>query len=579
MKQTHKRKKMTKHNRGVLWMVCTMLVLTGCNKDMPNLLKEYTADIPADGGKAKVLFIAVDGLRGKAVQEFEPATIRSLRRNAVFTYGSLADTAKTTLTTQIGWANLLTGVEPAKHKVTGTDLSTADLLNYPSLFTRMKESTKELTTAAFTSSEELLQLATDADIKESSSGDDAATLSAALGEVSSGESDLIFVQFDDVEQAGQASSYESDDAAYRAAITEVDAKIGKLVTALEARENYPNESWLVIISSNKGGPAKSVEVDNTVYGDHSRNTFTLIYSPKFSPRVLARPNSREIPFVGNAVRYTYGATRVNAILDDASAFNFGTDKDFTITLFIKSNIAGGNWNYPIFLAKRVRGFTGSGWNMFGEVRNGNMAWGFNSSIGGQVFGSAINDGGWHSVSIVVSRSGGADSIKAFTDGVFNQATTANGNNLNNDAALSIGKWDGNDNSSPDFTIANLQVYNTAFSNAEIASLAGIARVDQTHPKYGNLLGYWPAYDDVGTAKLTEQSGKSTDMRLTGPYGWMSFSDVVSHFRPPISYAYYRSVLNSVDVPFTIYKWIGVTTPPVWNLDGKTWTPSYIEIRN
>lgn len=579
MKQKHITKKSTTSYNGLLWTLCAMLLLVGCNKDMPNLLNEYSADIPADGGKTKVLFISVDGLRGKAVQAFEPQNIRRLRRNAVYTYGSLVDTAVNTLTAQTGWANLLTGVEPVKHKVTGADLSKGDFINYPTIFTRMKESAKEFTTAAFTASPELLPLVDDADQKRSFMHDDAATLAGALQEVSTGESDLIFVQFGEVEAAGQASSYEADDLIYQQAITAADAKIGQLVDALEARESYQNESWLVIVSSNKGGAIKSQEVDNTVYGDDSRNTFTLIYSPKFSARVLARPNSREIPFVGNAVRYTYGDNPVNAILDDATNFNFGADKDFTINVFIKSNIAGGNWNYPVFLAKRIQGFSGAGWNMFGEVRDGNMAWGFNSNIGGQVFGSAINDGLWHSATIVVSRSGDADSIKAFTDGVYNQGTTANGNSLDNDAVLSIGKWAGNANASPDFTIANLQVYNSAFSNKQVAELGGVTQVDESHAQYDALMGYWPGYADVGTNRLTEMSGKAADMRLTGPYNWMSFSDVVSHFRPLISYDYYRAVLNAVDIPFTIYKWIGVTTPSEWQLDGKTWTPKYIDIRD
>src|SRR5690606_20899895 len=158
------------------------------------------------------------------------------------------------------------------------------------------------------------------------------------------------------------------------------------------------------------------------------------------------------------------------------------------------------------------------------------------------------------------RSGDADSIKVFTDGVFNSSIVANGNSLDNNAPLAIGKWAGNDNASPDFTIANLQVYNTAFSNAAVADYAGVARVDESHAYYDNLIGYWPGYDDAGKTAITEMTGKAADMKLSGPYEWMAFSDIVSHFRPPISYAYFRSVLNSVDVPFTIYKWIGVTTP-------------------
>lgn len=69
------------------------------------------------------------------------------------------------------------------------------------------------------------------------------------------------------------------------------------------------------------------------------------------------------------------------------------------------------------------------------------------------------------------------------------------------------------------------------------------------------------------------------MRLTGPYSWVSFSDVASYLKPPISYAFYRSVPNSIDVPFIIYQWMGVITPKEWALDGKSWTPTFIDIRD
>ena len=100
-----------------------------------------------------------------------------------------------------------------------------------------------------------------------------------------------------------------------------------------------------------------------------------------------------------------------------------------------------------------------------------------------------------------------------------------------------------------------------------------------HPKYDALVGYWPGYDDINTGLLTELTGRADDMRLTGPYSWTSFSDVVSYLKPPISYAFYRAVPNAVDVPFVIYKWMGVNVPDNWALDGRSWTPNFFAIRD
>lgn len=558
----------------------SLLMTISCNKDFPKILKEYPTDLPAEAGRTKVLYILVDGLRGKAVQDLEPPTLKRIKRKSLYTYGALADTSRTVMTKESGWATLLTGVEAHKHGVVSDDLSLAKLTEFPTLFARVKAENKGYTSVAFTSSNELgAALTKDADNQKSFAGDDALTLQNTIQELQNGQSDIVFAQFGDVEEVGKQSSYESTDPLYADAVKEIDTKIEALITAMEKRASFEREEWLVVITSSKGGEAATTVIDNTVYGDPVRNTFTMFYSPKFAEKVLARPNSTEIPFGGNALRFTYGATPVNAKLDDVNAFNFGNDKDFTITLFIKSNIPGGNWNYPIFLSKRVEGFAGAGWNMFGEVRDGKMAWGFNSALGSQVFGTQINDGNWHSMTIVVDRTGDADSVRAFTDGVFNQGATADSDNLDNASPLAMGRWLGNNNADPDVLMANLQVYNTAFTRKEVKDLAGITHVDETHPKYSALIGYWPGYDDVGKSVLTEVTGRAGDMKITGPYNWMSFGDVVSHFKPPITYAFYRVVPNSVDISFMIYKWMGINTPVSWQLDGKSWTPLFVDIRD
>lgn len=561
-----------------VFFVLGVFSLTSCNKDVPNLLKEYPSDIAANAGKAKVLYIVADGLRGNAMQDLEPANFKKFKRKSLYTFGSLADTSTVEMTNESGWANLITGVEPKKHQVINGDLSKLNVA-YPTVFSQLKNSAKAYKSIVYASSDKLGEHLTDGvENKFTYGGDDSQTFSAALKEVKEGDADLVFVQFEEVEKVGQASSYESKDADYAKAIYDLDEKVGQLIEGLEGRADYSKEDWLVIFTSNKGGEVETDIIDNTVYGDASRNTFTAFYSPKFAERVLARPNSQEIPFIGNAVRYTAANPAVNARLDEAQAFNFGNNKDFTINLFLKVTNPGGAWNYPIFFAKRVSGFGGNGWNFFGESRDGNTVWGFNSNIGGQVFGDPVNDGEWKVITLVVERSGEQDSIKAFTNGKFNQGQVANGNDLNNPAPLVIGRWAGNDNTSADWIIANVQIYNTAFTREEVKEYAGITHIDETHPKYSSLIGYWPGYDDVNTGFLTEKTGRAGDMRLTGPYTWMNFTDINSFLKPPVSYAFYRNVPNAVDVPFMIYKWMGVNTPTNWGLDGRSWTPRFSDIR-
>ncbi|HLS38792.1 MAG TPA: LamG-like jellyroll fold domain-containing protein [Sphingobacterium bovisgrunnientis] len=569
------KKKLTNIFQWCTPLLIIVLAFSSCNKDFPNILKQFSEQPNYDSGSSKVLYIIADGVRGRALQQLELPNFRIVSRNALHSYGSLGDYKSTPFTKEAGVTSLLTGVTSSKHNVIGSDLSSADLESYPTIIKRIKSTKSDLTTTAFSANEDIYNsLLKDAD-NGSIAATDAEVLQKSTDELKNGSSDLIIAHFTEPFTVGSENSFEVDDQNYEASLRKFDESIGLLINAIKERPSYAQENWLVIITSSIGGPAINAEVDNTSYGDNNRNTITFFYSPKFSRSLLSRPNSTEIPFDGNALRYTYGSPAVNSTLQDAELYNFGPNTDFTISFFFKSNTTGSH-NYPIILSKRDVGFSGNGWNLFMEVRDGNNKIGWNSNISSQVFGTKqINDGLWHSYTVVVSRSGAADSVKVFTDGVLNASTTINTNSLLNNAPLVIGKKAGNDNAGADFQLNNLQIYNTAFTNKEVAELTGITSVENNHPKKSNLIGYWPGYDDVGTNKLTDLSGNNKHMAITGPYNWTSYSDVVNHFQPPIRDSFYKLVPNAVDIPFFIYQWFGIIPQEAWGLEGKSWTPTLL----
>ncbi|EEI91403.1 LamG-like jellyroll fold domain-containing protein [Sphingobacterium spiritivorum] len=556
-------------------VIVASVIVMSCNKDFPNLLNEQPVNQNTEVGKPKVLYIIVDGLRGNAVLSSNVKNLTLMQKNALYTFNGLTDYKTNPMTNEIGWASMLTGVYQDKHKVTSSDLSTVDLKDYPTVFTRLKSIDKDATSSVFASSDPLVTyLGGAATAKKGFAGNDEEMSKAGLEELKSGKSDLIVMQFHGVDDAGQKSSYESTDAQYISAINKVDQKIGEAVEIIRNRPSYSSENWLIIVSSSKGGKVLDPTNDQTVFGDAVRNTFTMFYSPKFRRKLIAKLNTTDMPFVGNAVGLTYGeGTSTLATLENASQYNFANNKNFTVVFFFKYNEANAVWNYPVFFSKREEGFGGAGWNFFGESGK----WGFNSSIGGQVFGPVVNDGNWHAVTVVVNRTTG--SIKAYTDGVFNSTATTNGNNLDNTAPLRIGKIPGSSNNSARFTLSNLQIYNVAFTDEQVKNLSGITQVDPTHDQYANLIGYWPGYSDVGTARLKEKSGKGADFVLTGRYDWLNFSDKVDYFRSPLGGDFYHMVPNSVDVPFMIYQWFGTSDIYQWSLDGKGWTPNYILVRD
>lgn len=557
-----------------------LMIITSCNKDFPNILKEFGEQPNYNSGSSKVLYIIADGVRGKAMQQLELPNFRIIARNSLHTFGSLGDFRNNAFSKEAGLANLLTGVTNTKHKVVGNDFSQADLTNYPSILSRINSKTSSFSSATFTSNSALsANLFKDAD-KNAVLQSDAEIVARVQEELSTTTTDFIVANLSEAYTVGLANSFEVTDDAYVNALRSFDQYVADLIGSIQNRASFQEENWLVIITSSIGGPAINDQPDLTQFGDNDRNTITYFYSPKFARGLLVRPTANEVPFTGSAVNYTYGGTAVNAILENAEDFDFGSNtNDFSINFFIKTNDTESH-NYPIILSKRATGFGGSGWNLFLEVRNGDNKIGWNSNISNQTFGTKrINDGNWHSFTVTVSRSGTNDTVKVYTDGVFNAKNSLNGNSLSNSAPLVIGKKAGDGNESPNLIIANLQIFNTALSEAEVAEYGGLGTVDNRHPKFANLIGYWPGYDDVGTNRLTDLTGNGNHMALVGGYNWVSYSDLVSYFRPNLTEAFYKLVPNSVDLPLFIYQWFGMIPVESWGLEGKSWTPSLLVSSN
>lgn len=557
-------------------LILAVGVLTSCNDDFPNLLKEYGEQPDFNSGSSKVLYVIADGVRGKAMQELNLPNFRVINRNSLHSFGALGDFTGLPFTKETGLTSLLTGVTSAKHGVTGTDLASANLDNYPSLVDRINSSDSNLSSVTFTSDERVSQtLFTSADENVLAQNDNE-ILGQVISEIKSGNKDLIITHLTEPYKVGLAHSFETSSQEYVLALTSFDQQVGDLVEAVKSRETYAQENWLIVISSSIGGPAANDVVDNTSYGDNERNTITYFYSPKFDRSLLIRPNSTEIPFDGSAVRYTYSTGDVRAEVQNVAEFNYDSQTDFTVNFLYKQAVPGVQ-NYPCILNKRAAFDSGAGW----QILLSGGAPEFGSNFSNKIKGGDISDGLWHSVTVTVSRSGSADSVKIFVDGAVGGKSTVNTNAMTNDMPFAIGKIPGFNYNNASFVMANLQIYKgVAFTEAEVKQYHGLTAISEANmPHYNKLDGYWPGYDDVGTNKLTDATGRNNNMVLKGSYDWESYSDLVSYFTPPITESFYKLVPNAVDTPFFIYQWFGIVPKASWGLDGKSWTPSLLVSSN
>lgn len=553
--------------------VLFIAAVSACNKDFPNRLKDASGnDTVGISAKArKVLYIIVDGARGKAIKSINPPNIAKITKNSIYVLDALSDYNKNTMTNAGAWANMITGVGNDKHGVISEDFTGNKLAAYPSVFTRLKQANAKLRTVSIAASNVFnANFSADATVRQNFENNDVSVKNAVKDELANGDAAFVVAQFHSAELAAKATNYETYTPEYANAILQIDNYIGEIMTALNSRKTFLNENWLVVIASNKGGviTPDPGSTDLTSYGDHTRNNFVIFYNPRFSTLFVPKPNSDQIAYTGSSVQFNY-TERPTAIVTDVDAYNFGANGNYTIELLIKSK--GGAYYYPTFLSKRAESFTGAGWNMFLE----GDSWTLNSSVASQAQGGLISDDKWHKLTAVFD--GTNKKVRVYTDGVLNTERSMNTNNMNNTSSFKIGYNPGSESSDANVLINSLQVYNVALTTQEISNYSCKTIVAPTNPHYGDLIGYWPLNEGVGTT-LKEVSGKGKDLLMGGTPLWENFSDAGSLLCPEINDSYFRLVPNNVDIPFELYQWLGISIPLSWNLDGRAWNPIYSDIK-
>lgn len=564
-----------------LSIICLILIIlfSSCNKDFPNTLRtNYPNDTTnINEGKRKVLYLILDGVRGNAVTTLAPTNISLLARNSIYTYDGLADYQTNTITNAAGWANMTTGVDYLKHKITSDNFAGNDLATYPSLFSRLKASNPKYRTVSIAASASFnANLAIDATEKQTLATD-VAVKDALITELKTKDADLVVAQFHEPETAGIANGYETTNTAYTTAITTLDGYIGSIVSELKARSTYNKENWLVVIASNKGGAAVAAPGSAGVYTDVTRNNFIIYYNPKFATQPLTRPDANSFPYVGYGPRFQATTTSSGiATVTNTALGNFGTSGDFTFMFKIRDNSSAAKY-YPMFLGKRsaFNSVSSTGWGFLFGGDDYQLDWGGSPRPGG----GKVRDGVWHTIAFKIFTLSGTRYLALFTDGIKKTANlNINGKNIDNAIPFRIGSdiaADGNNLNN--MIIKDVALFNVAMTDEDLSATMR-KEFTVSNPFFGNLLGWWPGNETTGTT-IADLSGKGNPFIGNAALTRAAFEDLSPNVSPLISPSSYRVVINSVDIPSQIYNWMGIAPPPTWSLDGKAWKILYTDVRN
>lgn len=546
--------------------------MTGCKKydDPPPFFEE--GDTTTVLTSRKTLLIVLDGGVADAFKTIAPPAITSLLAHGKYTYSGRTEDVSTD---GAAWKSLASGISYSKHGISdssliftappGSDLHDAPE-NYPSFMQFILTSSRadikttvispwgNMITRLFPEAETPIAVASDVVAKDS-----------AVAQLKGNRSDLLIVHFNGINKAGKEYGFDASVPEYKAAINTVDGYIGEIMTSLKARPEYnKKEEWLVIVTTSHGGIGKT-------YGGSSAaetNVFTVYYNENLAKQELIRGGFAGVQVTGR------DATAIKAALKDGTAYNAERNQQ-TVQIKIKGT-AG---YYPHFFSKMEKWPSTPGWSMFAS----GSVWAISvrSTTSGEMRiqpGSPnVFDNKWHTLTIVFADSGSKRWLRRYTDGVRHDQTdiTAHYNNSGtyyNTSPLTIGFGADPSYTGATFYPADVMVFNTALSDAEILNNVCLKDVTK-HPKYANLTGYWPAGDAYGGQFLNKAVGQTNNFMLSGGYKWTGQSEVPCSVNA-LGAGELAVQPANVDIVAQMFYWMRISIRSDWGLDGGSWIQGF-----
>ncbi|ANE48916.1 metalloenzyme superfamily [Paenibacillus swuensis] len=209
----------------------------------------------APSSPKKVLVIGIDGLRPDALQAANTPNIDALVSNGSYSWNAQANSNYTWSAT--GWSTVHTGVWYGKHGVKDNSWANSNFSQYPPLMNRVEDYNSTLYTASIVHWAPINATLLSGIDKEVNVSTDTAVTTETQKLMQTANPDLTFVHYDDVDHAGHDYGFSPAVPQYISAIEAIDAKVGTLVNAVTSREQYAQEDWLIILTTDHGGKGTS----------------------------------------------------------------------------------------------------------------------------------------------------------------------------------------------------------------------------------------------------------------------------------------------------------------------------------
>ncbi|KGE15667.1 alkaline phosphatase family protein [Sphingobacterium deserti] len=530
----------------------------------------------------KVLLISIDGLSGIELQDYMPTQLSTLLEHSKYTLDGIADANTGDAST---WTTMLSGLGSGRHGVNGNDFD-ADVTDpdnpnhegggdggFIPVYQRLLETGRLYQSLSVTSWDLLYDnLFPLSDQRVLVQSDEEVKLTAVDSIKNSGDR-LTFstINFRSVNAAGIAGGFSLENAAYKAALDQVDTYIGEIVDAVEARQNYARENWLIIITSNHGG------TDNS-YGGASfeeRKVPVIFYNERFEPLRLRAPD------LGQFVSLTgpwSAPVRAAVPADKATAFNFGTAGGYTVQLKMKLKNRGDRW--PTFFGKKKSSNyvnAEPGWLFMFYDPKEKPTW---SPFIGDESGASINTSSnrgintdqWTTLTMKIYEENGKRYVQGFTDGDKHEIFEITGRNLENNEPLILGGMAGWISTTATFDVSDIRIYNAALPDEYITSTYCQAGLTEEDNYYKDLIAYWPIKEGAGG--LLEDVIGDADFVFERPAIWTIGERNFCNLPPVADSENPQRIINQVDILPQIYYWLNMEPFDSWGLEGTVFLNAY-----
>jgi len=277
--------------RDLLLSVCLLGLLPCCASD-------------AEVRTPAVLVIGIDGVRPDALQQADTPHLDRLAREGAVSWDAYAggragedQPTQQATSSGPGWSSILTGVWRDRHQVADNSFEGNNLEQYPHIFVRIREQRPEAMLASIVHwnpiHEHLLKPFPGAASFLVETETDQEVESGAVALLGEATPDVLFLHFDDVDHAGHAHGYSTQEPEYLASIEQVDEHVGRVLDALQARPSSAEEDWLILLTTDHGGRGtshggQSAEERTIWVIAHGRGVSSGVVSPGPGHTVIAR---------------------------------------------------------------------------------------------------------------------------------------------------------------------------------------------------------------------------------------------------------------------------------------------------